>query len=387
VHVSRRRFLGGAAATLMASRLLGSCTADQVAPVHAPEPPRVLPPLTSIRGADLSFTPELEAIGLTFRDGMREDTVEQLLAARGANLVRLRLWVDPEPGHSDLESTLALARRANAAGCHVLLNLHYSDFWADPTHQPTPGAWADQDLGALAATVHDYTRDVLRAFAAQGTVPALVQVGNEISRGLLWPTGEVTGRSGPDEWDRVARLVQAGLHGVRDAGTTARTVLHTDAGGNQADSHRLFSELTQRGIRFDVAAVSYFPWWHGTIADVRENLEMLARRFDCQVMIAETSYPWTLERPGAAELHVERLEDLPEADRFPPTPDGQLAFLRTVRETVASLGPAGLGFAVWEPAWLPEIAAGGGQENRFANLTMFDWDGTALPSVEVFGNR
>jgi arabinogalactan endo-1,4-beta-galactosidase len=389
--LSRRRLLGLTAA-LAALPAVGACTApveDQGGPPTpaVPEPaapPRVLPPLTVVRGADLSFTLQLERAGLGFSDAGRSASVEQLLAARGMNLVRLRLWVDPPPDTSDLAATLALARRANAAGCHTMLALHYADFWADPTHQPTPRAWAGRDLDELADNVRRYTTDVVSALAAQGTPPALVQIGNEVSNGMLWPSGRIQ-RGTTAEWDVLATLLQAGVLGVRDAGPDVRTVVHTDRGGDRRGCERFFGNLLDRGVEFDVAGLSYFPWWHGPLAALSANLDGIVERIDRPVAVVESAYPWTLQTDGIPDPYVPHARALPEADRFPPTPQGQAAFfaaLRTVIDDVS--GDAGLGFVAWEPAWLAAVRPSPGEPNRFANLTMFDRAGAGLPALEVF---
>ena len=149
-----------------------------------------------VRGADLSFTLQLEATGYKFNDQGRTAPVEQLLAARGTNTVRLRVWVNPPAGYSDLASALTLGRRAHDVGCKILLDLHYSDFWADRLNQTIPLAWQSQELATLASTVRSYARDAVVAFAAQGTPLDVIQIGNEVTCGMLWPTGSSTPASG-----------------------------------------------------------------------------------------------------------------------------------------------------------------------------------------------
>ncbi len=387
--LTRRRLLG-VSAGLGGAVLLGACTGGSGSgppaggPPPTPAPPRTLPALTRMRGADLSFTLQLEAAGLAFVDGDRSAPVETLLAARGMNLVRLRLWVDPPPGTSDLASTLALARRANAAGCHVMLALHYADLWADPTHQPTPRAWDGRGVDALAETVRRYTGEVVSALAAQGTPPALVQVGNEVSNGMLWPTGRIE-RGTDAEWDVLARLLQAGVLGARDAVPGVRTVVHTDRGGDRRGCERFFGALLDRGVEFDVAGVTYFPWWHGSLSTLSANLDRLATRLGRGVAVVETAYPWTLDSAGVPDAFVSQRQALPEAARFPPTPSGQAAFFAALRERIDAVpGGAGLGFIAWEPAWMAAVRPSPGEVNRFVNLTMFDWDGAGLPALAAF---
>ncbi|MBO0868966.1 MAG: glycosyl hydrolase 53 family protein, partial [Micromonosporaceae bacterium] len=159
-------------------------------------------------GADLSFTGQELAAGASFSDLGRVADPVRLLRDRGANYVRMRLWTAPPAGYSDLASDLALAKKVVAAGMKVYLDIHYSDFWADPQHEDTPAAWQGQDLAALSATVRSYTRDVLTAFARQSTPVSMVSIGNEIRNGMLWPTGQVDWAADTG-WDNLATLLKA----------------------------------------------------------------------------------------------------------------------------------------------------------------------------------
>ena len=178
----------------------------------------------------------------------------------------------------------------------VYLDIHYSDFWADPQHQDTPAAWAGQDLPTLANTVRSYTSDTLSAFARQHTPVSMVSIGNEIRNGMLWPTGQLdwTADTG---WDNLATLLKAGAAGARaanPAGNPLRVMLHFDEGGNAADSARFYGNLVSRGVPFDVIGLSYYPFWHGSPSDLRANVDSLATRFGKDIVIAETQYAWTL---------------------------------------------------------------------------------------------
>jgi hypothetical protein len=161
----------------------GACVAELRAMGHGPRP---------IVGHDLSFAVQEAAASATYTDRGRAALPEKILADHGAGWMRLRLWVDPPAGYSDLPGLLAMARRAKAAGMRLLLDPHYSDFWADPQQQPIPASWP-QDLPPLAQKVHDYTRDVLDALSDQGTPAQMLQLGNEIRNGMLWPTGQLDG--------------------------------------------------------------------------------------------------------------------------------------------------------------------------------------------------
>ena len=201
----------------------------------SPTPASVLP----FRGADLSFEPQEEAAGAHFTDGGVPGSALSILNHHGLNYVRLRLWVDPPPGYSNLASDLKMAQRIKAAGDKLYLDIHYSDFWADPQHQVIPAAWQGQDLAQLTDTMESYTRSVIHAFAAQGTPVDMVSIGNEIRNGILWPVGQVdwTANTG---WSNLATLLKAGVKG-RPGGQPVRSQAPGHAAlrrGRQQQGHR-----------------------------------------------------------------------------------------------------------------------------------------------------
>ncbi|OLF16364.1 glycoside hydrolase family 53 protein [Actinophytocola xanthii] len=339
-----------------------------------------------IRGADISFTLQHEAIGTTYRDGGSAAPVERILAGRGANYVRLRVWTAPPAGYSDLADALTLARRAHQAGLRVLLNLHYADFWADPGKQPVPAAWAGQDLNTLAATVRAYTRDAVAAFERQGTPVAMVQVGNEITGGMLFPLGEVY-RDDGEHWSEFATLLRAGIEGVYagQGGNRPLVMVHIDRGGDNAGSRYFFDHVLAQGVSFDVIGLSYYPFWHGDIAALRANLDDLSTRYRKDLVVVETSYPWTLANGDSLGNFVTSAGQLPDGGAYPATPAGQAAYFERLREVLAAVpGGRGAGFFAWEPEWLPGVGWAPGEGNPNDNLTMFDWSGNALPSLAAF---
>jgi arabinogalactan endo-1,4-beta-galactosidase len=381
--VLSRAVLSGA--VLSRRRLLGMAFVLAAPPLIAGDTSSAAQPLLAVRGADLSSALQEEAAGKTFRDGGATAPVEQLLAERGANVMRLRVWVDPAAGGYDLTDALTLARRGHAAGLRILVDLHYSDSWADKDHQTTPAAWADQDLATLAATVRSYTRDTVKAFADQGTPAALVQTGNEIANGMLWPLGQIYDAQGNENWTGFLTLLKAGLQGAAEATSNPpRSVVHIDKGGDLGGSEYFYDHVAQGGVDFDVIALSYYPFWHGSLAGLGTQLTDLAARYDRDVLVVETSYPWQLPSSTGTQDLVTSDAQLPDADRFPPTAAGQAAYFEALRTTIAAVpGRRGLGFVDWEPAWLP--ASGVDPEaDAYSNLTMFDASGNALPSLAAF---
>ncbi len=359
-----------------------------------------------IKGADVSSLGEVEAAGGRFYDAA--DTPEDalvILKRHGVNLIRLRLWNDPyDPagnpygaGANDLARTMVLARRCKALGLPWLLDFHYSDFWADPGKQHPPKAWAGLDLPALEQAVYDYTLEVLHTLGAAELLPAMAAPGNELSNGLLWPVGRVP------HWDAIARLVSAGVRAIRDAAPEAQVMLHLDNGGNNALYRSWFDHyLALGGADFDCIGLSYYPFWHGRMEDLRANLHDLAGRYGKPLVVAETSMAFTLEECYAQEgLTREQKKGLAANARtaagvaYPCTPAGQRDFVRDLWAVIRSV-PGGLGRGIiwWEPAWLPVPGSGwatpaglayvkeqGPGGNEWANQGLFDYQGRALPAL------
>jgi arabinogalactan endo-1,4-beta-galactosidase len=339
-----------------------------------------------VRGADVSFTLQNETAGNPVYDGVDAQPVEQILAQRGANYVRLRVWVDPADGHNNLDETLQLARRASAAGLAIILNLHYSDTWADRTSQTTPQAWAEQDPEQLAITVETYTREVVDSLSAQGTPAEIVQVGNEVTFGMLWPVGQIYGSHG-EHWGNFTDLLKAAVRGAEgsEPRSAPEIMLDIDTGGDVALSTYFFDNIGAAGVPYDLIGLTYYPFWHGSLADLKNNVDTLATRYNKDVMIAETAYPWTLDDADSEANVVTSAAELPDGDLYPPTPTGQQAFYQALRQLLLDVpGGHGAGFLVWEPGWLAGVGAGPDLGNAFDNLTLFDHTGRALSALDSF---
>lgn len=246
---------------------------------------------TKMLGADISFLPELESRGIKFSDkGVQKDAIE-ILKDHGFNYVRLRIFNDParDSGYSpgkgfcDLEHTKAMAKRVKAAGMKLLLDFHYSDYWADPGKQYKPAAWKGLSFPELKDALYGFTRKVMQELKDQGTTPDMVQIGNEINHGIVWPEGNVA------NFDQLAQLVSAGTAAVKSVDPTVIMMLHVALGGQNHESVFFIDNMIARGVHFDVIGESYYPKWHGTLDDLRNNLNDLVRRYNKDIIVVEYS--------------------------------------------------------------------------------------------------
>lgn len=319
-------------------------------------------------GADLSFLKQAQDNGMVFKDGTNALPALQIFRNHGYNWIRLRLFVEPVAEHlpNNLAYTLAEAKKAKALGYKFLLDLHYANSWADPEKQPTPKAWRNLSHRQRVGKVFEYSRDTIAAFREGGAMPDMVQIGNEVTHGMLWPDGKL-----PGHWKNFADYVRAGIKGVR-AGSgklpAPKIMIHIDQGGNIARTKYFFDHLDRYGIHYEVIGFSYYPWWQGTLMDLRENLAFTANRYHKDIMIAETAYHWRPSRERAAR---------PGPEPFPETPQGQREFLDAVANIVMDT-PGGLGKGVfwWEPAV--------GYYGGLASRGFFDENGNSLPVLDAF---
>ncbi|TDQ41243.1 glycoside hydrolase family 53 protein [Aureibacillus halotolerans] len=358
-----------------------------------------------IIGADVSMLKEVDDIGARFYDeGIQKDALE-ILKDHGVDYVRLRLWVDPYDaqgnpyggGTNDLQTTLELAKKAKANGQKVIFDFHYSDFWADPGKQIKPKAWEGLNHSQLVERVYQYTSNVIETMNREGVTPAMVQVGNEIPSGMLWPEGRLTG--GEEGFAELAALLQSGVQAVHDAmpaGQEAEIILHLDHGGDNGLYRWWFDNITKFDVDFDIIGLSYYPYWHGTMSELQANLNDISQRYDKDVLIVETAYAFTLaDGDGLGNIFYKNEEAVGGYDA---TPQGQVEFIRDLKNVIHNVpDDRGRGFIWWEPTWQPvggdthwATDAGkaytndtGAPSNAWDNQTWFDFSGHALKVLDV----
>ncbi len=248
-------------------------------------------PVDKMLGADISFLPQMEDRGMKYSDnGVTKDAI-QILKDHGLNYIRLRLFVNPEndsgyspkKGFCDLQHTIEMGKRIKAAGMKFLLDFHYSDTWADPQKQFKPAAWKGLDFEQLRQKVFDYTKNVIQSLKNAGAEPNMVQIGNEINHGMIWPEGHI------NNIDSLAQLVYAGIQGVKAVDPSISIMLHIALGGQNDEARFFLDNMIMRGVPFDVIGLSYYPSWHNTLEDLRYNLNDLARHYDKDVIVVEYS--------------------------------------------------------------------------------------------------
>ena len=344
-----------------------------------------------IKGMDVSMIAELESYGASYYLNGKKEDLFCLLKTCGVNMVRLRIWPDPYDeegnpyggGMNDLKTTIEIAKRVVENGMEIMLDFHYSDFWADPSKQVKPKAWKALSGKELETAVYLHTVDTLKALRNQKLIPTMVQVGNEITKGLLWPDGYV------DQTERMAALLQAGIKGVREECPDAKIVLHLDFGTDNQMYRQWFDRIEPYALDFDVIGMSYYPHWNGSLQLLSDNMNDISSRYGKEVLVAETSIGFTTDTLGCKGLVFSEAQE--KATGYPATMEGQEAFLRELYKAVRNVqNKKGIGVFYWEPAWLaiPDCtwASESGRlymndqaesGNAMANQALFDASGNA----------
>ncbi|MBR2563298.1 MAG: glycosyl hydrolase 53 family protein [Paenibacillus sp.] len=357
-----------------------------------------------VRGVDISTLTAIEDKGGKYidRNGTERDLLD-ILKDRGVNYVRLRLWNDPQKsgGYNDKADVIRMAVRAKQKGYKVLLDFHYSDEWAHPGQQLRPKAWETLNFEELKKAVYDYTVEVVGDMKKAGAMPDMVQIGNEINSGLL------NGLSSDVNFKENAALLKQGIAGVRavegnniNEADRAKIMIHLAEGGKVETFKWYFEKLKEEGLHsdYDIIGLSYYPFWHGTFADVQRTMNEVSDMFGKDVIIAETSYPFTYKN-GDAHGNIIGSDQalLTGGATFPATVQGQHDAIAGIMDMIANVpNHRGAGFFYWEPAWIPAgvgwIASEG---DAWENQGMFDYDefpangghsyeGRALPSLDVY---
>ncbi len=363
-----------------------------------------------IMGMDASCVPALEASGVKYYDfdGQEQD-VFQTLAENGINYIRVRVWNDPFDangngyggGNCTIDTAIEIGKRATRYGMKLLVDFHYSDFWADPSKQMVPKAWKGLSLDDKTQALYEYTVESLQKLKDAGVAVGMVQLGNETNGAMC----------GETKWPNVTQLMRAGAKAVREVLPEALIAVHF-ANPENADSYASYAaNMDYYGVDYDVFASSYYPYWHGTLENLTDVLSRVNEKYGKLVMVAETSYAYT---PDDTDFNGNTISDSSAVTKnYPYTVQGQATSVRDVIEAVANTA-GGIGVFYWEGTWITvgqnsweENAEkweryGSGWASSYAasydpndagqyyggsavdNQALFDADGKPLESLRVF---
>lgn len=357
----------------------------------------------------------LENGGVYFNEDGKEQDVYQIMAHNGVNFFRVRIWNTPSNlfgdgyggGNVDTAKAIAMSKRAQAANMNILVDLHYSDFWADPASQRIPTAWAGLSLENLAREVETFTAKVLNDFKTAGVNVQAVQIGNEINNGLLFPIGKIDWSNAAASYQKVASLLKAGIRGAKSVNPNILTMIHLAEGGSFDVFNSFFSAMETNEVNYDLIGASYYPYYHGSLANLQNNLNNTANKFKKPVIVAETSYGFTTaDSEHASHIYNSGMED---GGKYLTSIQGQATLIRDVVQVLADVPEKrGAGIFYWEPAWLPVEGAGWataegqawtetGDANEsenvaqfsdgkatWSNQALFSFNGRMLPSLKTF---
>ena len=317
-----------------------------------------------IRGVDLSSVIVEENSGVTYyNEAGEEQDIFQTLAQNGVNYIRVRVWNNPYDaegngyggGNNDTATAAQIGARAAKYGMKLCVDYHYSDFWADPNKQQCPKAWEGMAIEDKSEALYQFTAESLAKIIDAGAEVGMVQIGNEINPGM----------SGETDWTKRRQLMQAGSRAVRETaqekGQDIQIAVHftdiTDKKGILANAQK----LEEKEIDYDIFAVSYYPFWHGSMENLTAVLKEVSESYGKKVLVAENSYPYTTEDGDGFANSIGESDVIPA---YAASVQGQTNEIRDVCAAVSEVGEAGLGVFYWEPAWIPVGASDSFESNQ-----------------------
>lgn len=364
-------------------------------------------------GIDVSTYFEEKDAKAKYYDGNKEVEPLELFTENGVDLMRIRVWVDPynsdgKPylgGTCDLENFLKLSKLGMEKGYKIMLDIHYSDFWADPSKQNIPKKWQNLDEKGLTGKVRDYTFSLLERIKKEGIPLEYIQIGNEITNGMLWPYGRLTeGKNGEKRgnYKNFTDFLKAGISSARSVMPNAKLILHLERSYDINVYNEFFTEMESFGVDYDAIGFSYYPYWHGTLQEFFKNVEN-CKKFNKELLVVETGYAFTLEDyindpSGGGHLVVaeSNVDGFSFKREFPLNKQGQADFTKALIKGCTRHGVSAVIW--WEPLWIPGKnicwASVEGQEyinecgkstrNEWANQCMFDYQGNKNPVFDVY---
>lgn len=330
-----------------------------------------------ITGGDFSVMKNLLDYGGEYKvDGNITPPLE-IFTSNGYNYGRLRLFHSPNMEGSvvnSLEYTIESAKAIKESGMKLMLDIHYSDTWADPQKQYKPKAWEDLSFDVLTDSVFEYSKMVINRMSQADVLPDIVQVGNEITPGFIWPEGKIY-KDSIEDWSSFITLLKAGINGVKAAYPAMPIMLHIDQGTNKEVCKYFFDKINENEINFDWIGLSYYPWWHGTFGDLSENLQFLSENYTQNIIIVETAYYANGQYPKQGKW-------VKDYQPFPSSEEGQYQFLCTLKEVVLQF-PKVKGIFYWKPDGLlvPNSNV------WFIGRSLFNQQGNVLKGIAALNSK
>jgi arabinogalactan endo-1,4-beta-galactosidase len=342
-------------------------------------------PAKFVMGADLSYVNQVEDYGGFYKDSGNNKDPFVIFKDHGANLVRVRLWNNPQwlaplnsgKLYSDIYDAEKTIRRAKQVGMAVSLDLHYSDTWADPSTQTVPAAWNGLSLPVLKDSVYNYTLAVLNYFKGKNLTPEMIQIGNETNQGMLWPLGKTSGSN----FSAFCDLLKSGIKAVRDFSVTStikpQIILHV---AQLQNADYWTTQVVAGGVTdFDILGISHYSKYStiNTMAGITNAINGLKTKFGKKIMIVETAYPFTTQ-------NADSYANVTGADAmvagYPITPEGQYQYLKDLTQAVIAGGGAGVMY--WEPAWITSgLHDLWGTGSSWENNAFFDFNNNTISGI------
>ncbi len=321
-----------------------------------------------LKGADVSFLPDLRSSGFELRN--ENNQVEDILLTlkrAGVNTIRLRLWKNPDENNSDFETIKELASEIKLLGFKLMLTVHYSDTWADPGHQAKPSDWEGISFEQMKDSLYHYTKSIVEEIK-----PHYIQIGNEINNGLLWPDGHISNSH------QMIELLDVAISASRKTNRHTKVILHF--AGHYGAEH-FFSNLFS--LDYDLIGLSYYPFWHGKDLDsLKQSMISVSSTTNKPVLIVETSYPFTFDwNDWTHNVIGDSSQILPQ---FTATPQGQYDFLYEIKQIVKDV-PTGAGFCYWGAEWVSFKGNTSTEGSPWENQAFWDFSNKVLPVIGCFG--
>lgn len=361
-------------------------------------------------GVDVSTYLEEKNGGAKYFDHGKEIDPFREMRANGVDLIRLRVWNDPfengRPylgGTNSVENDLKIIEDLKPYGFSYIIDFHYSDFWVDPGKQTLPKAWKGLSFEEVKEQLYLFTKESLQKFKNAGVDVPYIQIGNEVTNGMVWPFGQLidNGKGKPrSNYEGFIALLNSGIKGAKEIYPNSQIIVHLERSSDCEVYEELFTQLKEADVPYDVIGMSYYPYWHGNFAQLFKNVANCQQKFQKPIMIMELGYGFTLEdylltENGQSELKVTK-ENLEAELPYDIDIKGQELFIEDFLYRCEQHHV--LGVIYWEPLWIPGEticwASVEGQayiheegkptRNEWSNQCLFDYKGNKLPAFNKY---